>query len=127
MVEEFPLIEVGGPPRERGRQDGRQAAERIALGVAHYTAQLERAAGFARDDSGEVKFAKGDNDEAAKFYQKAADTDPAWGKPWFKLGLVALNRGDKDTAAKMMDKTVAADPTSPEAAQAKGVIEQLKK
>ena len=44
MVEEFPLIEVGGPPRERGRQDGRQAAERIALGVAHYTAQLERAA-----------------------------------------------------------------------------------
>ena len=44
MVEEFPLIEVGGPPRERGRQYGRQAAERIALGVAHYTAQLERAA-----------------------------------------------------------------------------------
>ena len=43
MVEEFPLIEVGGPPRERGRQYGRQAAERIALGVAHYTAQLERA------------------------------------------------------------------------------------
>src|SRR5919108_3875246 len=43
MVEPFPLIEVSGPPRERGRQYGRQAADRIALGVRHYTAQLESA------------------------------------------------------------------------------------
>jgi len=43
MAEPFPLIEVEGPPRERGRQYGRQAAERIALGVRHYTQQLERA------------------------------------------------------------------------------------
>ncbi len=76
---------------------------------------------------GEVKFAKGEADEAAKWYQKSADTDPAWGKPWFKLGLVALNKGDKDGAVKMMEKTMAADPMSPEAAQAKTLIEQLKK
>jgi tetratricopeptide (TPR) repeat protein len=76
---------------------------------------------------GEVKFAKGDTDEAAKWYQKAADTDPTWGKPIFKLGLVALNRGDKDGTIRMMEKVIAADPTSPEAAQAKTVIEQLKK
>jgi isopenicillin-N N-acyltransferase like protein len=44
MVEAFPLIEVAGPPRERGRAYGRQAAGRIALGVRHYTEQLERAA-----------------------------------------------------------------------------------
>src|SRR5262245_24297935 len=44
MVEPFPLIEVSGPPRERGRQYGRQAAERIHRGARHYTAQLERAA-----------------------------------------------------------------------------------
>jgi isopenicillin-N N-acyltransferase like protein len=36
----FPLIEVSGPPRERGRQYGRAAAARIRLGVEHYTAQL---------------------------------------------------------------------------------------
>jgi len=76
---------------------------------------------------GEVKFAKGEADEAAKWYQKAADTDPNWGKPYFKLGLVALNKGDKDGAAKMFEKVVAVDPMSPEAAQAKAVIEQLKK
>ena len=43
MIAPFPLIEVSGPPRERGRQYGRQASTRIARGVAHYTAQLTRA------------------------------------------------------------------------------------
>ncbi len=76
---------------------------------------------------GEVKFAKGETDEAAKWYQRAADTDPSWGKPIFKLALVALNKGDKDGTIKLMEKVVATDPTSPEAAQAKTVIEQLKK
>ena len=61
------------------------------------------------------------------WYQKAAEADPAWGKPLFKLGLVALNKGDKDGTVKAMEKVIVADPNSPEAAQAKAVIEQLKK
>ena len=76
---------------------------------------------------GEVKFAKGQTDEAAKYYQKAADLDPAWGKPLFKLALVQLNKGDKDGTIKALEKVIAVDPTSQEAAQAKQVIEQLKK
>ena len=76
---------------------------------------------------GEVKFAKGQPDEAAKFYQKAADMDPTWGKPLFKLALVQLNKGDKDATIKALEKVMVADPTSQEAAQAKAVIEQLKK
>jgi isopenicillin-N N-acyltransferase like protein len=43
-AEPFPLIEVWGAPRERGRQYGRAAAARIRLGVEHYTAQLAAAA-----------------------------------------------------------------------------------
>ncbi len=76
---------------------------------------------------GEVKFAKNEPDEAAKYYQKAFDTDPSWGKPLFKLALVALNKGDKAGAVSYMEKVIAADPTSQEAAQAKVVLEQLKK
>jgi tetratricopeptide (TPR) repeat protein len=76
---------------------------------------------------GEVKFAKGSTDEAATWYEKAVASDPAWGKPLFKLALVALNKGDKEGTIKMMERVVAADPTSPEATQAKTVIEQLKK
>ena len=44
MSEPFPLIEVSGPPRERGRQYGQQAAVRIARGIEHYAGQLERMA-----------------------------------------------------------------------------------
>ena len=76
---------------------------------------------------GEVKFSKGQADEAAAMYQKASDLDPTWGKPIFKLALVQLNKGDKDGTIKMMEKVISADPTSQEAAQAKTVIEQLKK
>jgi Flp pilus assembly protein TadD len=76
---------------------------------------------------GEVKFAKGDIEGATKWYQKAADTDATWGKPLFKLALVQLNKGDKDGTIKAMEKVIAVDPMSQEAAQAKAVIEQLKK
>ena len=76
---------------------------------------------------GEVKFAKGQPDEAAKWYQKAADLDASWGKPLFKLALVQLNKGDKDGTIKALEKVIAVDPASQEAAQAKAVIEQLKK
>jgi isopenicillin-N N-acyltransferase like protein len=41
MVEPFPLIEISGPPRERGHQYGRQAAARIRKGTSHYFAQLK--------------------------------------------------------------------------------------
>jgi isopenicillin-N N-acyltransferase-like protein len=41
MVEPFPLIEISGPPRERGRQYGRQAAARIRKGTSHYLTQLK--------------------------------------------------------------------------------------
>src|SRR5438105_4813860 len=75
----------------------------------------------------EVKFAKGQTEEAAKAYQKAAGMDPTWGKPLFKLALVQLNKGDKDATIKALEKVIAADPTSSEATQAKAVIEQLKK
>ncbi len=38
----FPLIELSGPPAERGRQYGRQAGERIAKGIGHYGRELAR-------------------------------------------------------------------------------------
>lgn len=42
MHQTFPLIELSGPPLERGRQYGRAARDRVHLGVKHYAAQLAR-------------------------------------------------------------------------------------
>ncbi|MBI3493343.1 MAG: tetratricopeptide repeat protein [Acidobacteria bacterium] len=76
---------------------------------------------------GEVLFAKSKNDEASQAYGRASQMDPNWGKPLFGLAKIALNKGDKDGAIQAFEKVVAADPNSPEAAQAKAVVEQLKK
>lgn len=76
---------------------------------------------------GEVKFAKGETDEAVTYYQRAADIDPNWGKPLFKLGLAKLQKGDTAGTLELMEKLISVDPNSAEAVQAKGLIEQLKK
>ena len=76
---------------------------------------------------GEVKFAKGETDEAMTAYQRAIDVDATWGKPFFKLGLAKLQKADMAGAIEMMEKVIAVDPNSAEAAQAKALIEQLKK
>jgi tetratricopeptide (TPR) repeat protein len=75
---------------------------------------------------GEVEAARGNTDEAVKWYQRASADDPNWGKPLLKLGMSALNKGDRSDAAAKMQRVMAVDPTSAEAAQAKTFIEQLK-
>jgi tetratricopeptide (TPR) repeat protein len=76
---------------------------------------------------GEVMFAKGSTDEAVKHYQRASEMDANWAKPLFKLGLARLQKADTPGAIEYMNKVIAAEPNSAEAAQAKALIEQLKK
>jgi tetratricopeptide (TPR) repeat protein len=78
-------------------------------------------------DLAEIKVGKNQTDEAARLYQRAADTDLSWGKPLFKLGTIAMTRGDRAAAMKAMSQVIAVDPTSPEAAQARTALEQLKR
>jgi predicted Zn-dependent protease len=113
-------VGIGMTNLEKG--DLKAAEETLTAAAAGTTATRE-----VFYNLGEVKFAKGDADEAAKWYQKAIDADPTWGKPIFKLALVSLNKGDKDGTIKQLERVISTDPTSPEAAQAKTLIEQLKK
>ncbi len=76
---------------------------------------------------GEVEFAKGKVDDAVAAYNRAVQMDPRWGKPVFALGKVALNKGDSKGAIDYFTKVIEIDPSSPEAAQAKAVVDQLKK
>jgi tetratricopeptide (TPR) repeat protein len=74
---------------------------------------------------GELEFAKGEIDLAAGWYEKASMVAPTWGKPLFKLALVALNRGDTAGAKELFQKVVDVDPDSEEAAQATATIAAL--
>jgi Flp pilus assembly protein TadD len=74
---------------------------------------------------GDLAFDRNRPDEAAPWYQKAADLDPSWGKAWYKLGLCAQKMGDNAGASGFMNKVLAVDPASPEAAMARATLDQL--
>lgn len=113
-------IEIGMTNLEKGDF---AAAETALMEVAQSTS-ANREVFY---NLGEVKFAKGETDEAMKWYQRAVDTDPNWGKPLFKLALGYLQKGDTKMTIETLEKVIAVDPNSQEAGMAKATIEQLKK
>ena len=108
--------------------DGRP--QPISLGASPASLLADAADGASREEfwnAAETAFAGGDVDVAAGLYEKAHQADPAWGKPLFKLALVALNKGDIETAVTYFEQVLEVDPDSEEGAQAKTLIPQLKK
>jgi Flp pilus assembly protein TadD len=75
----------------------------------------------------EVKASAGQIDDAAKWYEKASATDPSWGRPLHRLGMLALQKGDKARATKYLAQVLSVDPVSAEAALAKAALDQLNK
>ena len=112
------LIGVGMTNLEKGDF----AAAEVTLAAAAETAEASAEVFY---NLGEVKFISGESDVAAEWYQRAVDKDPTWGKPLFKLALVALNKEDYDGATQYLHKLQEVDPTSAEAQQATGVLQQL--
>jgi len=113
-------IEVGMTNLEKGDF----AAAETALSEAAQSTSASREVFY---NLGEVKFAKGETDAAMAAYQRAIDIDANWAKPYFKMGLGRLQKADMPGALQMMEKVIAVEPNSAEAAQAKALIEQLKK
>ena len=115
--------------------DAKAAIGRVNLQAGNFEAARatlgEAASGLdaAREDlynMGELAFVRGDTEEAAGWYEKAHMKDPAWGKPLFKLALVALNKGEMETAVSFFEQVVDAEPDSEEAAQARAILPQLR-
>ena len=75
----------------------------------------------------DLRAAGGRTDDARAWYEKASAADPFWGKPLYKLGVLAQTNGDPAAAAKYFARVLAVDPVSPEAGQAKTALAQLNK
>jgi tetratricopeptide (TPR) repeat protein len=131
-LESYAKIAAGDPNAEKAKveigmtnlEKGDLPAADAALSEAAQSLNANREVFY---NLGEVKFAKGETDEAMKWYQRAVDVDANWAKPYFKLGLGKLQKADMPGALEMMEKVIAVEPNSGEAAQAKALIEQLKK
>ena len=130
-IEAFERALESNPDNEEARVG--IARTRMAMGDFE-TASKELAASAGSGDNasredlfnlGELEFAKGAVDEAAVWYEKANAADPKWGKPLFKLALVALNKGDMETAKKYFQQVVDIDSDSEEGAQAAATLAAL--
>ena len=53
---------------------------------------------------GEIKSSPAQVDDATQWYLKASSADPSWGKPLYKLGLLALDRGRHDRRLQVLSR-----------------------
>jgi Tfp pilus assembly protein PilF len=111
---------VGIAKAELARGDA-DAAEAALKKAADNPAAVSRE---IYDGIGEIEYNRNNIDEAAKWYKKASDLDPSWGKAWYRLGLCAQKKGDTANATTYFKKVLAVDPVSVEAAMAKATLDQ---
>jgi len=79
---------------------------------------------------GEIFFSNQKTDEAAKYFELAAQIKKDWPKPYYRLGFVYLNKGDLAKSVEYFNEFIRLDPNSPEVPQVKniiGTIEGMKK
>jgi tetratricopeptide (TPR) repeat protein len=69
---------------------------------------------------------KGDATGAATWYERASQADPSWTRPLLKLGLLAANQGDAAAARSRLERVIAMEPGSPEATQARTILDEMK-
>lgn len=64
---------------------------------------------------GELLYDKrGQFEKAAQLWEKAAEKDPAWGRPWTNLGMHACHQGEYKTGLETLQKAVQCDPEQPD-------------
>jgi len=75
----------------------------------------------------EIYFSNQKIDEAQKYYEMAIEIKPDWSEPYLKLAYVFLNKGDMANAAEYLEKFLKLEPEGEKAAQAKGILDSIKK
>jgi tetratricopeptide (TPR) repeat protein len=115
-------------PELRSQAEASILGLRAQMGDPEAVQALIAAGGASREDyynQGTAAFGRGEADEAAGWFERAATADPSWVLPVYQLGLVALNQGDIEGAKAHFARAVELDPTSAEGAQAQAVLSQL--
>lgn len=131
-VASFGRVPEGDPARERARAEialtelerGQPDAAEAALGPALAGASPGREVLFA---AGELARARRQHAEAAGLYRRAIDADPEWSRVRLALARVEIARGNRDAALAELAKVLADDAGSPEAAEAKTLLDTLQK
>jgi tetratricopeptide (TPR) repeat protein len=75
----------------------------------------------------EIYFSSQNTDEAIRYFEMASQIKPDWPDPYYRVALAYLNKGDNVKAAENLEKFIKLEPETERTAQAKSILEAIKK
>ena len=75
----------------------------------------------------EIFFSNQQIDEAVRYFEMAIQIKPDWPDPYYRLAFAYLNKGDNAKAAETLEKFNKLEPETERTAQAKSILEAIKK
>jgi len=75
----------------------------------------------------EIYFSNQQIDEAIRYFELAIQIKPDWPDPYLRLAYAYLNKGENAKAVENLEKFIKLEPDTQRTAQAKGILEAIKK
>ncbi len=75
----------------------------------------------------EIYFSNQQIDDAIRYFELASQIKPDWPDPYYRVALAYLNKGDNPKAAENLEKFIKLEPETERTAQAKAILEAIKK
>jgi tetratricopeptide (TPR) repeat protein len=75
----------------------------------------------------EIYFSNQQIDEAISYFGLASEIKPDWPDPYLRVAFAYLNKGDNAKAAENLEKFIKLEPETERTAQAKSILEAIKK
>ncbi len=75
----------------------------------------------------EICFSNGQIDDAIRYFELASKIKPDWPDPYLRVAYAYLNKGDTAKAAENLEKFIKLEPDTERTAQAKSILDAIKK
>jgi tetratricopeptide (TPR) repeat protein len=75
----------------------------------------------------EIYFSSGQIDDAIRYFEMAIQIKPDWPDPYLRIAYAYLNKGDNPKAVENLEKFITLEPETERTAQAKAILEAIKK
>jgi len=75
----------------------------------------------------EIYFSNQQIDDAIRYFEMAIQIKPDWADPYLRVAFAYLNKGDNVKAAENLEKFIKLEPETERTAQAKGILDAIKK
>jgi tetratricopeptide (TPR) repeat protein len=103
--------------------------EKIAEATDYFKKSIEMA---PQDENlpynvAEIYFSNGQTDDAIRYFEMASQIKPDWPDPYLRVAYAYLNKGDNVKAAENLEKFIKLEPETERTAQAKAILEAIKK